>query len=432
MLQIVEMLRGWKFPSAIKLAKITLILGAISQFSAHADLDQYRYQAWEIRRPQLYRDYNFKAGPVYFDIKGRLAVTYDSNITRIPENPIDDIIFYPSINVSAMWEYSMVNSLTLNVGIGYEKFLENSQLDSNRGFLSLTPDSELAFSVSAGNLSLQVFDGFGYLTDATNTVGIGPGGESIPSAGRYGRFINRFGVRGAYPLNIVDLRFEAARMDEIPDDDERFNFRRHHEYIFRVSAERDFAANMNGGLGVTFSDTNYAESINNNGQSFSVGPFLNWSISKYMVFQGGVSHVWRTFETGGLNEDTTSLNGWAFNMEVFHDLNKYYNHSLILARNQNYGFVTNSQEIDSIVYRFDVQPLKEFRFNGEVGWEEGRDSGGQFAEEYERWTARLRTGKAWGPKFVSRFYVAWSDKISKLPERSYQQFLAGIELEYDF
>jgi hypothetical protein len=407
---------------------LTLVLA----LPAWANIDAYRYAAWEIKRPQFYRDYNFKAGPVYFDLKGLLAVTYDSNITRVPEGEISDIFFYPQLRVAAMWEYSQVNVLTLNVGFGYQKYLENSQLDSSQGFLNLSPDSELAFTVSTGNLTLQVFDGFGYLTDATNTVGIGPGGEPITSAGRYGRFINRLGVRGFYPLNLVDMRFEFSRIDEVPDSGDLFDFRRHHEYLGRISLERDFAANMRGGLGFTYSDITYAEQIQNSGTSFSAGPFLNWNVSRYVVLQGGISYVWRDFDTTGSIGDTTNNDGWAYNLELFHDMNRHYNHSLLASRFQGYGFVSNSQEIDRLSYRFSLNVLKDWRFNGDVYWESGGDSGGQFAEDYERWGANLRTSRSWGDKFLTRFYISYSDKESSEPIRSYDRFLAGVEFEYDF
>lgn len=390
-----------------------------------------RYRAWEIPAVDVYRDYNLKAGPVYFDLKGSLDIHYDSNLNFSPTDAVDDIIINPEISFGALWEFSPLNALSLDFGIGYEKYLENSELDSIDNFLLLSPDSELRLNMNIGNLSLQFFDGLSYMTDATDTLGVDGNGDPVLNLIQYGRWSNRVGMRGYYALNIVDMNFEVARLDDFPDDDQ-FDFRRKTEYLFRGSVRRDFAANLRGGLSFSYSDIAYENSFQNDGKSYSIGPFGEWSVSEYVSLSGGLTYVIRDFETGGANGDTTNLDGLSATLGIRHEVNSFFNHFLSFSRSQDYGFVSNSRETDVYSYRFTLSGITRWQYSGSAAYEEGEDSGGLFAERYDRYRLGLRARRQLGPRMFMELYGDYSDKASDSDGRSYDRFRIGATLNYDF
>lgn len=393
--------------------------------------DPNRFRAWNIPPLDVYRDYNLKAGPLYFDLRGELTVEYNSNINYSSINPIDDVILRPQVTVGAIWEFTELNALALDLGLGYEKYLENSELDSLDNFLLLSPESELKLNVSVGNLSLQFFEGLSYSTDAADSVGLDGAGNPVFSLAQYGRFTNRAGVRGYYALNIVDLTLEAQRRDVIPDTGS-FDFRQSREYLFRVNAQRDLAANLAGGVGGSFSDIGYDGDYLNDGTSWSFGPFLEWAISEYVTLSGGVNWVRGTFDRGGANGDTSDLDSLSGSLVVTHELNRYYRHSLQLSRSQDYGFVSNSREVDMAQYRFDVTPFTDWRFTGNLRWERGRESGGDLRETFDRFGAQLSTRRQLGPRLFVVLSGSYVNKDSIVADRSYDGWKAVCSLTYDF
>lgn len=252
--------------------------------------------AWQFERTLPDVDYNFKAGPVYFDVIGRLSLRYSDNVNYSSRAPREDLRITPKITFNGLWEFSPVNSFQARIGVGYDKYLENDQLDSFRLFLD--SNSELSFSFLIGNLTLQIYDRPAYNTDATDTRFVDSNGNLQTEIDQYKRFENTVGLRGFYELNLFNLDFHLSRYDEIPDGD-NFDFRRHDETILQLRASRPLASNFSLGVGTSYSDKNNDRGVLNNATSWSVGPFFTWDYSEYLSFSGAINWVNSDFSRGG-------------------------------------------------------------------------------------------------------------------------------------
>lgn len=354
---------------------------------------------------------------------------YDSNLNFAENNSIDDFKIEPRMGVKGLWEFSSVNSLSLNLGFGFEKYLENSNLDTFKS--TIDSDSELTFTVLIDNLTLQFYDRPAYLTDSTDASFVDSSGELQSSVSQYIRFNNEVGVRGFYDLNIVNLDFNITRVDEIPDSPE-FSFRDKTEYNYQFRLVRELSSFLSVGVGGTRSKLEFEEDLLNSGKSWSVGPFIDWSPSEYLKFLGGITWVNNEFSRGGAIEDTSDGDSLNTNLEVRHLLNRYYTHRLSLSRRTNYGFISNLRKVTRAAYTFTYEFNEDIDLNGSISYEEGDESPGLFSEEYDRFTYSLRTGWALGPDLSISISGEYSDKDSKAINRSYERFRTGFQLSYDF
>lgn len=388
-----------------------------------------RYEPWQFERTIPQMDYNFKAGPVYFDLTGHLSLRYSDNINYSNQQPREDVKITPRLTFDGLWEFSPVNSFRARIGVGYDKYLDNDQLDSFRLFLD--SNSELAFSFQVGNLTLQLYDRPAYNNDPTDSSFIDSNGQLQTEVDEYRRFENTLGLRGFYELNLLDLDFQLMRYDEIPDGD-TFEFREHDEIIAQLRGTRAVAANLTVGVGTSYSETQYNRRVLNNGSSWSFGPFFTWDTSEYLRFSGSANWVESDFTTGGAIEDSSDQSSVNYTLEIRHFLNSYYTHRLVLQQRTGYGFLTNTTESRSATYTNTVSLNEKTELQGTLRYEEGEDSPGQFAESFDRYSIQARTSRILGPKTRVSLVGSLIEKDSSREGLSYDNFRLGAEVEYDF
>ena len=74
--------------------------------------------------------YNFRLGLVDFIVAAGIGVEFNDNITLSNSNGISDIIIRPEINIEGIMRISELNTLRFGLGIGYAKYLNNTEFDS--------------------------------------------------------------------------------------------------------------------------------------------------------------------------------------------------------------------------------------------------------------------------------------------------------------
>lgn len=391
-----------------------------------------RYAPWEVYRPGSETNYNLRLGPVYYDVRAYLQVEFHSNIGYAETEEVSDFIVTPGINLGAIWELTPDQTLSMDLEIGYTRYLENGDLNSLATNVGLTPRSLISFLMRIGNLDLVIFDQPRVSLDGSNAVALDADtGETVSTVAQYRRIHNQLGVQGFYSLNVVDLNFQLVRADEIALDEE-FEFRDHNEYVASVSAARDFLANLSGGLGLSYSSRRYEGGTLNDGTSWSLGPFINWSVTDFTDVHVGVSAVRSDFEEGGTVQDSTDFEGFSGIIRVSNELNEFFTHSLALERNVDFGFAANSSQRDVISYEGRWKAREDLTLNGGMSWEWGEDSGGLNRDEYSRWSSWLGTRFALSRKLTLSVNGELSHKDSEVELRSHDVLRAWIRLVYDF
>jgi hypothetical protein len=102
--------------------------------------------------------YNFAIGPVRFAVAAGLGVEFNDNITLSEHDRISDIILRPVLNLEAAWRLSDLNTLRCSVGIGYAKYLNHDEFDSDG--LLISPNSDLALTVFVSSVKITLRDRF--------------------------------------------------------------------------------------------------------------------------------------------------------------------------------------------------------------------------------------------------------------------------------
>ena len=154
--------------------------------------------AAEARRQSIENiPYNLQLGPMKLRFSTTLGFEYNDNVNLsedrtvlLPTNfgliPVtmeqqSDFIIRPLINVNALWPITQLNTLKLDVGIGYAFYADHSEY--NTSGLLVTPGSQLAFDIFVGDFRINIHDRFSVEQDPVTEA-------TMSNVADYGRFQN--------------------------------------------------------------------------------------------------------------------------------------------------------------------------------------------------------------------------------------------------
>jgi predicted porin len=113
-------------------------------------------------------------------------------------------------------------------------------------------------------------------------------------------------------------------------------------------------------------------------------------------------------------------------------LNEKLSHSLTLARNTDFGTVTNSTTADSVYYQPIYQLKEDWFLKGRLGYEHGKDSAGANAERYHRRLYGVGVQHTFSRKLRAELDYNYTVNTSNITSRPYNQNQVVLSAEYDF
>ncbi|MGE9295977.1 MAG: hypothetical protein ACQKBV_06800 [Puniceicoccales bacterium] len=373
---------------------------------------------------------NFKLGGFRFDLAATFSMEYNDNINNAEFNPRWDIILRPGMSLGGSYQFTEFNTLSVTMGIGYAKYIRTPELDSINNFLSVSPDTEIAFTVFIDDVTLEFYDRLSYSVDATDAFAIN-GGVINGNPLDYGRFTNIVGVDMDWDLNDVVLFAGLSRFDIIPTSSD-FDYTQRHEYQLIGGPRFLIQPNLTVGITGSLNWNRYEENIDNDSISWSVGPMAIWQATEYLSFAANAAYQSFIVQTGGLNGDDTQPSGIIGSLTATHRASSNFEHSLTAAHSFNYGYLANVTSVFSVSYGFTWHMNSRLTPRGTIYYEVGDDSGGIDPEYYGRYGAGVGVDYKLSPQMTTSLDYDFSRKDSNLFNRSYQQNRVLISIRYDF
>ena len=208
--------------------------------------------------------YNVKVGPVGVDVSASVDVEAMDNVGLSEKDRQGDLILRPRINFDSEWKVSALNTFRFNVGIGYSEYTQHSNLNTRA--VLLDPGSQMAFDVYVGGvLKLNFHDRFSIVQNPIDE-------PTLSNVARFDRFQNSAGVTGTIDLN--DLKFVLG-YDHFTYHtlDSQFDTLDRQEEQFFGSASLLVNDALTVGVDASAALVNYRLNFNNNGTTYSAGPF---------------------------------------------------------------------------------------------------------------------------------------------------------------
>jgi hypothetical protein len=364
--------------------------------------------------------YNVQLGPVKLVASATLGLTYNDNVTLVDQEASDDFIIQPQLSITANWPVTLKNALNISLGVGYLKYLENSQYDR----LLITPDSVISFDLFIKNLRLNFHDYFSYSEDPLQ-VG------ALSGVAQFGGLENRIGLRGDLDLNELILTAGYDHLNFISSTSTYSYLDRGSELFFLRGAflfQPTFALGVEG----TSSLTDYSEPIQSDNVGFSGGIFADWRLSPRFQLQPRVGYVAYQFDTVSLFGPTEDVGTYYFNLAINHIINEYISHSLNAGRDVQLGITSDTIESYFVRYGASFRLIRGVGTGANLFYERGSYGSSIQGETYNRYglgaslsyqlMQKLSTGLSY------QFYI----KDSDIEGRDYSQNTVTLSFSYRF
>ncbi len=273
----------------------------------------------EARRQTIDRiPYNLLVGPIRFRLSSTVGLEYNDNINIAERDTQEDFIFRPEVNLSALWPVTQLNTLRLDIGLGYAFYADHSENNTNA--ILLRPGSQLSFDLFVGDVRINFHDRFSLEQDPI-------GERQLSGVVDYGRFQNTAGVSVLWDLNkaVVTLGYDHYTFIATNDD---FDYLDRNAEI--LSGSVSFAVSSTTGVGFesTYVFNAYERNLLNDSDTLSIGGFVETQLSNYLKLRVAAGYQMLSFD-----RDTVALGPFPDGSFVLYDdsreLNDFYFNALL-------------------------------------------------------------------------------------------------------
>jgi hypothetical protein len=380
--------------------------------------------AAESRRQSIEQiPYNLLVGPIRFRFSVTGGVEYNDNINLAETDKQEDVIIRPQFNVAAIWPVTQLNTLTLDLGIGYAFYLDHSNANTNN--ILISPDSQLAFDIFIQDFRINLHDRFSLQQDPVDE-------PQLSNVVDYGRFENTAGISVLWDLNKAVLTFAYDHYTYVSTTDE-------FDYLDRNAEELTFSAyfavNSTTGAGLETSAVfnYYDQSFLNDSLTYSVGPFVETQVTSYLKLRASAGYQFINFDGGGGGvSDTSDANDFYANILLSHRLNAAITQTLAAGHEAELGVNSNFVELNYVRHTATWAIIHHVLLASELFYEDGDDSGGIFSEHFQRYGGALTLGYQLTPHITLGARYQYTQKQSDQALRDYKQNRVSLDATYSF
>lgn len=371
--------------------------------------------------------YNMALGPIHFNLAAGVGVEFNDNIALSPSGSEEsDIIIRPSITMDATWRLSELNTLRFSLGVSYAKYLQNSEFDT-RGVI-VSPSSELALSFFVGNVRITVRDRFSYQEDPYDL-------PVLNNTAVYRRLENDAGLQFDWAMNdMVTFTAGYSHYNLWTFDRDFESLERSTDTVYlRPSVQ--VGPGIRVGVNASASYVDFKEDIQNDGQTYFVGPFVEASIteSTKVYLEAGWQQF--NFDDSGTIQDSEDSSNFYVRGEIVNRLSEAFSHRLGLSKTTEVGFGSNFYDLWHVEYAANWKLTPDLIVTPTAFYEyyETSDGDGTFrGEEAQRFGAGLGLRYILTPSVTLGLDYRFLVKDSNLDSASYKQNLVLLSVYYNF
>src|ERR1700682_4247689 len=263
----------------------------------------------EARRQDVDRlPYNLELGPVKFRLSATVGAEYNDNINLSDDSsafvrPLgggprvfvtsrtqDDVIIRPPGNIDAFWPVTQLNTLRLDLGLGYAFYIDHSNADTNA--ILISPGSQLAFDIFVGDFRINFHDRPSLQQDPIAEL-------ALSNVVDYGRFENTAGVSLLWDLNKILLTLGYDHYTYISTTSTFDYLDRNAE---ELSGNVDFAVSSTTNVGLeSYAVFNYYDqNVLNDSIDYAIGAFAETQLTNYLKVRVAGGYQWISFNNGGV------------------------------------------------------------------------------------------------------------------------------------
>lgn len=388
-------------------------------------------------------DYNLRLGPVDFKTSAGMSLSYTDNARNTTGNSgtgpgnISDFYISPTAHIGAVWQVSELNRLDAGISVGYNKYFDNNQLD--RAFVTPTSDSQISYDFYVSIFRFNVHDSFSYTQDVYRY-------GQVYGVGTFGAMRNTSGISSSFALKDMVYsfgydysinRYPNQQINQVSgpaNPNTNYNQANNNQQMLFARGAYQIDTTLQFGLETSAAFTAYEGGVRTDNQNYTVGPFIEWSVTPNFSFTARGGYSLYKLGTQGTINDSSTPSGLYASFDLQHRFNDKFSHSLSVGHQTSQGlglggnFITTSFARYTPSYRL----FEHVSVNVTGGYTKGVDSSSFYKDDYEQYNASAGLSYDLMKDLTTSLSYNYNQRASKQVGRDYQANVVTLSAVYHF
>jgi hypothetical protein len=385
--------------------------------------------------------YNLLLGPVRFRVGASVGVEYNDNVTYAETNTQDDVIVTPNLSLDAIWPITQLNTLRLDLGIGYSFYLDHSQYNTDS--ILIAPKSQISFDIFVSDFRINIHDRMQLQQDPIQE-------GALSNVVDYGRFENTAGLSVLWDLNKVLLQLGYDHYNFVSTTS-AFDYLDRNAEIVSGSAAFVVTPTITVGAEGNAVFTRYDQTVLNDNEDYSVGAFIETELTNNLKVRAAGGYQWIDFDHNFVTfpfgpfvfivPDHKNLEDYYVNGLIAHRINATISQTLSAGHENQLGVNSNYITLNYVRHTLSWNLIRNTLLSTEFFFEDARESGGfaGFAggqlgtpEHFQRLGGAITLGYQLTPHVTLGARYQGTTKDSNLLLRDYNQNRISVDGTYSF
>jgi len=385
--------------------------------------------------------YNLLLGPVRFRVGATVGAEYNDNVNYTETNTHDKFIITPSLSLDAIWPVTQLNTLRLDLGIGYSFYLDHSNYNTNT--ILIAPKSQIAFDIFVGDFRINIHDRMQLQQDPIQE-------GALSNVAKYGRFENTAGISVLWDLNKLLLTVGYDHYNFVSTTS-IFDYLDRNAEIVYGSAAFIVTPTITIGPEANAVFTRYDQSVLNDNTDYSAGGFVEAKLTNNLRVRAAAGYQWIDFDHNFvivpfgpfafMVPDNKNLSDYYVNGLIAHRLSATISQTLSAGHENQLGVNSNYITLNYVRHTMSWNLIRNTLLSTEFFFEDARESGG-FAgfgggqlgtpEHFHRIGGAITVGYQLTPHVTLGARYQGTSKDSNLFLRDYNQNRISVDATYSF
>jgi len=384
--------------------------------------------------------YTFKYGDFKLLLTPSLDLDWNDNINIVKTNALQDFILKPRMQLDLSYPITQNNLLSLNVGGGYDKYLDHDQYST----WYLQSGSELSFDIYVKDFWINLHDRVNYTQDTSQQ-------PTLSGTASYATLNNDAGLSVTWDLNKATVTVGYDHQNIISPTSQQIESQDGATEMLFARAGVEVYPGVTTGVEGTASFTRYDQMVLNDNNSYSAGVYADWQPSKafhvqprvgYTIFQ--FQHTSQssfvlinqsgTFVLTNLPVQTSDLNSWYADLNITHQITDAIGYTLDAGHEVQTGIQSDAVEDWYVRPGIRWNIIKNVDLNTSFSYEHGKQGAGNVAnnltENFDWFGANLSVGYSIFKKLSASLSYRLTLRSSNISRNEYTQNVVGLALTY--
>jgi hypothetical protein len=365
---------------------------------------------------------------------GAIRLRYDASVSAIftdnrnynvDGEETSDFGLRPSVNLGLFYPINDRQKLQVDIGIGYQWWSNNSK--NNRLYIS--PNSHLEYGFGIGDVEMRISNNTSTSSEASSRAEFAGGRDPLDVS--FHRLVNSTGLSGSWhgsrrlTLNGGYL-FSMSR--SLNDE---FTTLDRNTHSFNASGLVTLTDPLKAGISGSYSTFTYSEGVQNDGQSYSVGPTVQWQPLDSLRLAGHLHYSESIHEQSGTINDDSNFAGMTYGFSATHNINRAMVQTASITRSVDPGYGSNYTDDFSVRYGLSASFSSRLNSNFSFQYQQAGISGtsGEEADLY-----RFSVGLGYQVLRRANLGLNYSlnTRVSNLEDRGYVENRVTLTASYQF